>query len=800
MAWNDLKAAVAAVIKTNGTQSITGALLQSTLNSIIDQVGANSTFKGIAVSSTSPGTPDGPVFYLASDPGTYANFGGYVHDGKVTVIFSNVTGSWVATKTTMATKSMSDLKVVKSAKGGNLLDQTMIEDGWIDSSGNINASTAYGHTEYIPIENGETLKCNITAGSNPQIVLYDANKQFISSVPSTKGQITGTETSKFVRWSIQYSLLTTNSAIYSTTIPSTINKFNPILEYLLAEVVEDLGYNKKKIISQNGIKIAIDSRAEKNTNGGNIFNSNDLIDGWVNSTGAVVISSRYKHFRFNATAGQIYFSSFDAGSSPQIAAFNSAGVFISSVNSTTKTITCPANTSYILWSVDTEMMGTIPAIYKDALPAILKPYNPVVGYLNDYRLWEKDNEILIQSKFNIDQDMTLVPTTYTLGIFEDLGQTSYHTSALIPIEAKENLNYYISFGNTMVSGYNMMRFYDSAQVLIKAVPGNSTLRPKTAGLKYQINFPAGTAYIKYATKVDQPNTGLFSAPPKTLQECIEGIITSTKGSVLWLGTSIPEGAQYPIVSSQEVGYDCINNSRGSSYIISSPVGVPPFSASAGFSLSETIAEKETKWRPYVTSGDITEAQLTNWKLYSYENLVLPHLDSVDAIVIDHGYNDRYNLPAIVAAGEESIDWNSTDRSTFLGALRYLINEILRRKPFMKIIIGGYFQNSFDLGGYNGSSVCKILEWAARHYNTPLLDTWNYSGIGNLYVLDTRNYISNFNTTYGTSYTKFYPDENGNIMTFQLFCPDAVHPHSDLTGNANKRLNAVFTKLLRDTLI
>ncbi len=257
MAWNDLKAAVAARVRTNGTQSITGALLQSTLNSIIDQVGANTTFKGIAVSSTSPGIPDGPVFYLASDPGMYANFGDYVHDGKGTVIFSNVTGSWVATKTTMATKSMSDRKVVKSAKGGNLLDQTMIENGWIDSSGNINASTDYGHTEYIPIENGELLKCNITAGSNPQIVLYDANKQFISSVPSTRGQITGTETSKFVRWSIQYSLLTTNSAIYSTTIPSTINKFNPILEYLLAEVVEDLGLHKGgvpgEILIQQGI-------------------------------------------------------------------------------------------------------------------------------------------------------------------------------------------------------------------------------------------------------------------------------------------------------------------------------------------------------------------------------------------------------------------------------------------------------------------------------------------------------------------------------------------------------------------
>ena len=764
-------------------------------------INSGALYKGVATPTTAPGTPDGNVFYLATEIGTYANFGGYVHDGKGTVIFSNVTGSWVATKTTIATKEMTDLRVVKSAKGGNLLDQTTLESGWIDSSGVINASSSYGNTEFIPITEGETLKANFSAGTIPVIALYDINKQFISGVPTTNLQITGTASSKFVKWSVEFGTLNSNSAIYSTTIPSTINKFNPILEYLLAEVVEELGYNKKKILSQSGVKLALNSKAEKNTTGGNIFNPNDLIDGWVNSTGEVnVTESRYKHFRFNASEGEIYVSSFDAGTIPQIAAFNSSGVLISSVNSDLRTITCPANTSYLLWSCDLNILGTTPAIYKDALPTILKPYNPVVGFLGDYSLWEKENDILIQSKFNIDQDLTLVPTTYTLGIFEDLSQTTYHTSALIPIEAKENLNYFISFGNVMSSGFNLMRFYDSRQNLIKAIPGNSASRPKTAGLKYQINFPAGTAYIKYATRVDQPSTGLFSATPKTLQQCIEGVLAETKGTVLWLGTSIPEGADYPEVSCQNVGYDCINNSKGASFIrFDSNAGVAPFSSSAGFSLSATVAEKETKWRPFVTSGDITEAQLNTWKLYSYENLILPHLDTIDAIVIDHGYNDRYDLPAIVTAGENSIDWDSTDRTTFLGALRYLINEILRRKPFMKIILGGYFQNNFDSNGYNGSSVCKILEWAARHYNMPLLDAWNYSGVGSLYVLDTSDYISNFNTTYGTSYTKLLPDVDGNIMTFQLFCPDKVHPHSDSTGNSNKRLNAIFTKLIRDSL-
>lgn len=104
MAWTDLKAAVAAVIKTNGTQSITGALLQSTLNSIIDQVGANSAFKGIATPSTVPGTPDGPVFYIAAQAGTYTNFGGIVVNDGEAAIFKYVNSSWVKEVSGLATR------------------------------------------------------------------------------------------------------------------------------------------------------------------------------------------------------------------------------------------------------------------------------------------------------------------------------------------------------------------------------------------------------------------------------------------------------------------------------------------------------------------------------------------------------------------------------------------------------------------------------------------------------------------------------------------------------------------------
>lgn len=76
--WADLKKAIASVIKTNNNQEITGQVLQNTLNSIVDTVGENATFAGIATPDTNPGVPDGPVFYLNKvfdSNAIYANFG-----------------------------------------------------------------------------------------------------------------------------------------------------------------------------------------------------------------------------------------------------------------------------------------------------------------------------------------------------------------------------------------------------------------------------------------------------------------------------------------------------------------------------------------------------------------------------------------------------------------------------------------------------------------------------------------------------------------------------------------------------
>ena len=109
--WTILKAAIADIIKTNGNQEITGQLLQNVLNNIVSSVGENATFAGIAIPTTNPGAPDGPVFYLAATAGIYPNFSGNeVLGGEAAILLWN-NGAWSKKVTDFVTqKKLTELE------------------------------------------------------------------------------------------------------------------------------------------------------------------------------------------------------------------------------------------------------------------------------------------------------------------------------------------------------------------------------------------------------------------------------------------------------------------------------------------------------------------------------------------------------------------------------------------------------------------------------------------------------------------------------------------------------------------
>ena len=74
MAYDQIKESIKAVIKENGNYEITGNVLQVVLLSMVDTLGPEYQFLGIATKSTVPVVVEGNSFYITTEVGTYTNF------------------------------------------------------------------------------------------------------------------------------------------------------------------------------------------------------------------------------------------------------------------------------------------------------------------------------------------------------------------------------------------------------------------------------------------------------------------------------------------------------------------------------------------------------------------------------------------------------------------------------------------------------------------------------------------------------------------------------------------------------
>ena len=74
MAYDQIKESIKAVIKENGNYEITGNVLQAVLLSMVDTLGPEYQFLGVATKSTVPVVVEGNSFYITTEVGTYTNF------------------------------------------------------------------------------------------------------------------------------------------------------------------------------------------------------------------------------------------------------------------------------------------------------------------------------------------------------------------------------------------------------------------------------------------------------------------------------------------------------------------------------------------------------------------------------------------------------------------------------------------------------------------------------------------------------------------------------------------------------
>lgn len=148
MAHESLKNSISSVIKTNGNQEITGAILQNILLSVVNNLGDGATFKGVATPSTYASTTFDNVFYIAVEKGSYPSFSSSVDASDGLVVFSYSGGSWLKTNIAIATKSdLTPLATKSEVTSGLATKQDTISDLATIRSGAAKGATSLQQTD-----------------------------------------------------------------------------------------------------------------------------------------------------------------------------------------------------------------------------------------------------------------------------------------------------------------------------------------------------------------------------------------------------------------------------------------------------------------------------------------------------------------------------------------------------------------------------------------------------------------------------------------------------------------------------
>lgn len=183
--YEQLKAAIAAVIKANGRQEITGDVLQSALLSMVSNIGSNATFAGFAKPDTIPGTPDQNIFYIAYENGTYSNFSGIILQNEI-VFFVNKNGIWEKEETGIASaEKMEELGILINTIL-NIIKNEIVSDVTIDDNGagyttaRSTAGNGWVKSDFLPINYGDKIEYKLDGWQNFCILaLFDSEKRRI---------------------------------------------------------------------------------------------------------------------------------------------------------------------------------------------------------------------------------------------------------------------------------------------------------------------------------------------------------------------------------------------------------------------------------------------------------------------------------------------------------------------------------------------------------------------------------------------------------------------------------------------
>lgn len=277
--------------------------------------------------------------------------------------------------------------------------------------------------------------------------------------------------------------------------------------------------------------------------------------------------------------------------------------------------------------------------------------------------------------------------------------------------------------------------------------------------------PAGSAYFYFS---------VYGSGSVVFEDDLRPLESKWKGkTILWLGTSIPEGG-YPEIVGDMTGAEIINLAKGSSVVRAFQRNGNTLAGVNGQrSFSQTIQEKNTMY------GE-------GFAQYSYESLLVPYLngtfDAPDLIMLEYGSDSgvESNLAEMPLLNEDCTGTIGPDpltqslginfnRCTYTGAMLFIINTILEYLPMARIAVIGY-QNK-----QRRKQQVEAQYTVADYWQIPMFDSSKLLGWSDRII---PNSVAKFNEKYSPVYTT-----EQDVTVFQMWCPDDWHPHSNPTINS-----------------
>ena len=885
----------------------------SNVQQALEALYKNYTYKGIATPTTNPGTPDAPVFYIASTEGFYENFSGIKLTNNDTIIIKWNNGTWIKESLGFATQKTLDreLKTVQN-NISNIIDYSFDIDGY---EGNI-----IKYTESVILSSGK-----IGVGSSSQRVFefnvegYNFAKVWGKSPGSSACALASAinSTGEILKvYNIGQGIIYSNGIILcipenTTTLRVFSDSFDPKIAVnninLKSDIISinsefpDDNYNSKeearaKIIkSRRKFGLIISYELVDKTQITEKYSSYDYSDiafldskNWITllTEDSLTINIENEDISTKGVIGNNYIlPNQTIGSEIQFGTFGYH-----------KKYTIPANTSVEITIIAGGNYGF----------ALVDEENKVLEYINTTNiidlvytfkkqsytsfLYVSSNKI---KEIHLITNENLTDTVNTLKNDVENIKSSVLTDKIEIIDelipSQTYLRYALSkYGNTIEnSSFNVYEYVvspnikiaitgrsprDATYVAAAAFKGSELLQVYFVGTATNYNdeviiIPDSADKLRVntvATQTASAAKNVITYPEKAFytKNEIDDLIGNSRnywsGKIIWwCGTSIPAGSDetlgseetvagnYPTQVGKNLNATVINKSVGGS-MCRANVRTGDYNGANFSNITSCLSMTEEEIENFITNYDsiksklignapdsLSQSDLNRLRAASFETRLLPYLDGTypmpDLFILDHGHNDfKYKLsnnksdidlkPTIdnITSGELAEDTYMTtqnnaklesffgsldnipsakkeefiaslNRNCYIGSMNFIITLILRYNPHARIIFISNYEYENGVG-ISYSPLIPVQEELSKSWAYPICKVWKCLGYSNHIIPSSKDW---FNKTY----PKATPTTT-DITVYKAYLPDGVHPHSDITGYANKIYAGIISEFIK----